>query len=33
MHKDLAPLAAVWQHLPDAVKAGIVVMPSAAANE
>ena len=33
MPPDLAQVAAAWQHLPEAVKAGIVVMVSAAANE
>jgi hypothetical protein len=33
MPPDLAQLAAAWQHLAAAVRAGIVAMVSAAANE
>jgi hypothetical protein len=29
MHKDLAPLAATWQRLSEAVKAGILTMVTA----
>jgi hypothetical protein len=30
MPPDLAQVAAVWQHLPEAIRAGIVAMVSAA---